>query len=143
MPGPGFSFSLDGLDRAIEALDTLSESMSNRVLKKLQAAADATYRGADATVPVDKGDLKASGRVEPGVGGDREQIFFDVTYGDGSSTETIYNYPPNDINGEMDADGYTWFVELGTQKAAAQPFLGPAFEEQSQKLLDKLGDILS
>lgn len=142
--GDGFSFSMDGLDRAVEALGALNDQTQSRILGKMQKAADATLAGADANVPVDKGKLKESGHVAPGVEGDREHITFDVVYGgNGEATAKTYGYPPNGINGDMQADGYAWFVELGTVKAGAQPFLGPAFEEQSQILLDSLGDILS
>ena len=138
---PDFSISIDGLDRAIDVLDALPEKLGNRILQKMQAAADKTLEASQAEVPVDTSALKDSGRVEPSVVGNREEIIFDVTYGDGSSTSKTYNYNTS-FSGAVEGDGYSWFVELGTVKMSAQPYLGPAFEEQSQILLDQIGKIL-
>lgn len=138
---PDFSISIDGLDRALDVLDVLPEKLGNRILQKMQAAADKTFEASQAEVPVDTSALKDSGRVEPSVVGNREEIIFDVTYGDGSSTPKTYNYDTS-FSGAVEADGYAWFQELGTVKMPAQPYLGPPFEENSQILLGDLGSIL-
>lgn len=141
-----FSISIDGINRAVDVLDALPDKLIGRIMAKMQAAADKTFDASQKEVPVDTEDLKASGRVEPSVVGDREQINFDVTYGDGSSTGKTYNYNTS-FSGAVEGDGYSWFVELGHMSRAgnpvpAQSYLGPAFEEESQKLLTSLGDIL-
>lgn len=37
---------------------------------------------------------------------------------------------------------HCWYIELGTYKMAAQPFLGPAFEKNTQDLRDNLSTML-
>lgn len=130
------SVSIDGADRVVNIFSGLSEKMSNQIKRKLQASADRVLAVSQVEVPVDKGDLKDSGHVEPDVVSLNE-MSFNVVYGDGSSTSTIYTYD------DMDANGYAWFVELGTVKMAAQPYLGPAFEEESQKLVQRLGNLVN
>ena len=141
-----FSISIDGLDRALDVLDALPDKTINIILQKMQAAADKTLADSQNDVPVDTGALKDSGCVIPSIVGNREEIIFDVSYGDGSATDHTYGYNTT-FSGVVEGDGYTWFVELGHlsragNPVAAQPYLGPAFEENSQILLDSLAGIL-
>lgn len=147
-----FSLEVDGRDQVLTALNQLSEGMKNRILMKLQASADRVLQVSQGDVPVDTEDLKASGHVEPSVNveadGSGAQFGFDVVYGDGSSTSTIYDYPGgNQGMKDVQADGYAWFTELGHLDRAGnpvrpQPYLGPAFDDECQNLLSSLGIVL-
>ncbi len=116
------------------------------------AAAEATERGASADAPVgETGDLAGSGQVGTLVS-EGNSFYIDVSFGDGEATPHGYSYPEGDATteypaGGMEADGYTWFVELGHLSRAgnpvpAQPFLGPNFDGQVQELLPRLEAIL-
>lgn len=126
-----FTLSISGLDRLIQVLDQVPTQVQIDTKEELATAAYNTFDQSQSYVPVDKGDLKASGRVEETANG------YEIVYGDGNSSGKTYNYP------EGTADGYSWFTELGTTKMAAQPYLGPAFEEESQAALTRIGNILS
>lgn len=123
--------SVSGLDRVLTGLQALKPNLVYRGQRKLQASADRIFNASQREVPVDTGDLKDSGHVEPWVVSE-DEMGMDVTYGDGNG---YTKYGPL-------ADGYSWFVEEGTVNMAAQPYLGPAFEEESQKLVSYFGDLL-
>lgn len=125
------SVSVTGLDRIIQGLNDVKPNVACKGQRKLQAIADKIYSTSQAEVPVDKGDLKASGKVEPYVV-DESDMGMTVTYGDGNGYGDKYGI----------ADGYAWFQEMGTTKMPAQPYLGPAFEEEGQKLVTYFGNLL-
>lgn len=128
-----FTIDVDGFDRLINVLNQLPEKTSNQVKRQLQASADRVLAQSQKEVAVDKGDLKSTGRVEPYTDGDyssHQTVAFDVAYGGINGTVTG---KPVD---------YAGFVHDGTTKQAPQPYLAPPFEEESQKLVGKLGDII-
>lgn len=132
------NFSVDcfGADRLIYVMNDISKTQYNKVQRILKNAADEILSQSQADVPVDRGDLKASGRVE-NVEDDIDKVAYDVIYGDGNGTDKDYDY------GDYIANGYAAFVELGTTKMPSQAYLGPAFEEESQNVVQQLGDMFS
>ena len=125
------SVSVTGLDRIIQGLNDVKPSIARKGQRKLQTIADKIFAQSQQEVPVDKGDLKASGKVEPYVD-DADNMGMEVSYGDGNGYGDKYGI----------ADGYAWFQELGTTKMSAQPYLGPVFEEEGQKLVTYFGNLL-
>jgi HK97 gp10 family phage protein len=127
----GLNFNLLGQDKVINVLGKVETKMSILILEAIVTAARNTLEDSQYMVPVDTGDLKASGHMIVG------ELLAAVVYGDGSQTDKIYDY------GDYQADGYAWFQELGTTKMAAQPFLYPAFEDNAYKLLEDIHGILA
>lgn len=68
------------------------------------------YTISDELVPVDTGDLQASGRIEPAAPNGSQA--YTVKYG----------------GGNVD---YAEYVEYGTERMAAQPYLNPALQQVS------------
>lgn len=134
----GIIVSTDGnsFDRIVEVIRTQPQKKQYQIQQILQASADRVLKAAQGTVATDTYALHDSGHVQPSVE-DADTIAFDVIFGDGSATPVIYDY------GDDQADGYAWFVELGTVHMAPRPYLGPAFEEESQKLVQRLGDMFN
>ena len=123
----------------------LAQLWHYKILEKYIKAADQTYQGSQADVPVgETGDLQTSGQVGNLIENGPGEFSIDVSYGDGSSTGT-YDYAEGAATtqysaGAMAADGYSWFVELGHMSVAgnpvpAQPFLGPNFDINVDGLL--------
>lgn len=132
---------VEGIDRVLTVLGAVEIEVKGIVKPIFAGATDRVYTNSQANVAVDKGDLKASGKVESGE--DAHSFHYDISYGDGQSTPTTYSYPANGVLGAAEADGYAWFIEEGTVKMPAQPYLGPPFEEESQSLTHELGNIFS
>lgn len=136
-----FSAEVSGLDRIISGLQAATEETTGQIERLFAGAADRVYTNSQALVPVLSGDLKGSGKPEAWKDGN--SFGWDVSYGDGSATPHTYSYNATETGGAVDADGYSWFVELGTAKMGAQPYLGPPFEEESQGLVHELGNTFS
>ena len=135
--GDGIQLDTTDISRVVTVLGGVAEAKRYQVQRKLQDSAQKIYDASQQEIAVDTGEAKDSGRVVPYVE-DADHIAFDVTYGDGSANGKTYDYGDGKI-----ADGHPWFLELGTSKMPAQPFLGPSFEEESQNLVNTLGDIFS
>jgi hypothetical protein len=122
-------------NRILTALETLPQKARGRIVNRLQQSAQRVYDVSQREVPRDSEDLANSGHVEPGTDDSDDFLMFAVVYGDGNATQG-YDY------GDYVADGYAWFQELGTRFMRSHPYLGPAFEEEAQKLLTRLGNII-
>lgn len=96
----GISVSLEGTNAIFSNLDQLSIGMDHKVNVIIAQAAHQTFDDSQNACPVDTGLLKASASWET-----NERFKASVTYG----------------------TDHCWYVELGTYKMAAQPFLYPAF----------------
>jgi HK97 gp10 family phage protein len=127
------SLSISGFDQILAAFDEMALQAQSDIGARFAQAAQNTLQTAQANAPVgETGDLQASGHIES-----IDAVSIAVVFGDGESTSTQYTY-----GGGLVADGYAWFVELSTTKMAAQPFLGPAFDEENQSLMDDLNGLL-
>lgn len=94
------------------ALTKLSLEMPQAVEKALTAAALNVERGAKQRCPVDTGRLRAS--ITHRVEADRAEVF------------TVVEYAP--------------YVEFGTSRRAASPFLAPAAEEERPEYERRIRD---
>jgi len=86
----------------------------------LAAGANVLMRGSKRRAPVDTGAMRDSHRVEvrPPLG-DKPQVY--IVVGD----DEVVNYPS--------------YVEFGTRKMAAQPFLRPALDEDRGEAIKAVG----
>src|SRR6266568_1517509 len=109
----GISVDMSGADVLIASLGELDIETRIAVNMALYRFAKATFDEAEATVPVDTGELHDSEYLE--VGDLKAEVGFD-------SDHAVY-------------------VELGTYKMAAQPYLLPAFEHNLPTLIDALSHL--
>jgi len=107
------------------AIPELAARFRPRAGRAVNRWARAVYEISQQLVPVDTGDLKASGEI----------VNYENTRGDGRQ------------RGVAKAVSYTAehasYVELGTANAPAQPFLLPAYEAVKASLIDELKQIAS
>lgn len=102
--------------------ENISTTIKSSSADKLKAAADFIVQRAQEMCPVDTGALRDS--ITAGeVADDGDTLSLDVTAGD-------------------DTVDYAAYVELGTYKMGAQPYLGPAYEEGRAQLESSLGEII-
>ena len=101
---------------ALQALDTLVKGVPQAMGRTLERAAQEVVDGAQSIVPVDTGALRASIKV----------------------TESGKNHIVISA-GDNDRVVYAAFVEMGTSKMSAQPYMGP----QADKMNARLSQIFS
>lgn len=81
--------TVTGVEQMIRALDKLKDEKTKKILPALRSAAGVVYRKSQGYVPVDKGPLKASGRIEDnGKQGNGAQVR--VLYGGDSAPYALY-----------------------------------------------------
>ena len=95
-----------GEAQVMARLNLVDANVRQQANDAIARAVQATYDGSQADCPVLSGDLKASGAMET------HDLGGSVTY---STT-------------------HCWYIELGTRKMPAQPFLGPNFLLAEQQL---------
>jgi HK97 gp10 family phage protein len=98
-------FTVTGLDAIKARIDAHVARVKAGAQDALEQAVDGTFDDSQHDCPVDKGDLKASGKKEVG------DLEGSISYG------TDHNF----------------YVELGTSRMRAQPFLFPAFVRNGRK----------
>jgi len=109
----GMTVGMSGADALIASLGELDTVTRLAVTRALYFFAKATFDEAEATVPVDTGELHDSAYMDVG-----------------------------DLKGEVGFDSdHAVYVELGTYKMAAQPYLLPAFEHNLPALIDGLSHL--
>lgn len=118
------------------AVDGFSQDAIAKIVAEMTNVVQEIFDASQADVPVaaeNGGALRDSGGVQV----DESSLTFSVTYGDGNGTDKQYSYPGYDDP----ADGYAWFQELGTTNMAAQPYLGPHFDEQALNIESRLNGL--
>jgi len=100
------SIEITGMGEIQANLYRKLQELQQNVQVAIEDTPNRSFDDSQRDCPVDKGDLKASGKKEIGV------LEGSVSY----STD------------------HNWFVELGTRKMHAQPFLGPNFQRDSMQL---------
>ncbi len=106
----GMTVDVQGANTLISALGALDVMTQVRAMAAIVDAANACADDARSTVPVDTGELR-----------DSEYVLF------------------RELEAEVGFDSdHAVYVELGTYKMAAQPYLLPAFELAVQHLLGEL-----
>lgn len=98
---------------------------TNVMVGATRAGANAIAEEAKSRVPIDTGDLKKS------IGVNREK-----------GTREIVRFAISPRKGKGLGGWYAHFVEFGTSKQAAQPFMRPAYENSSEEALRRAGEYL-
>lgn len=112
------SVKIIGLNKLLKRVNRLPKAMRDKGGRALQVALINTQRGAKRRTPVDTGRLRSSIRFEV----DSQQALVGIVFSD-------VEYAP--------------FIEFGTVKTPAQPFLFPAWLEQEKIFRDRLARILA
>lgn len=123
----GLSGVLGSLTASVTVFGTAADAIT-------AISAQNIYSVADANVPVDTGQLQASGVVrqfsEGAVKG------YEVAYGGGIPAKgKTYSYPQAEVTNQ------SGFVELGTRFMAPRPFLFPSFEQEKPNWQSALNNL--
>jgi len=120
---------VDGVEEVLANLNNISERARRNIQNELITAAAHVMNGARKRCPVDTGTLRNSIAVN-------KVSDFEVEVG-----TYLPETPPPTLNVESYMP-YAAFVEYGTKKMKAQPFLFPAYEEEKPKFLKRLKRIV-
>jgi HK97 gp10 family phage protein len=139
------SVTIEGLDQLAQALRELPKRVARNGLRAAVYAGakvirdEAKVKAPIATSPLG-GDQPPPGTLKrsiimkqvPELSGEQKQTFF-VTVRHGKK------YRKQGKNGKLSQDAWYWrFVEFGTVKMAAKPFLRPAFEGTKYQAVDAI-----
>jgi len=113
---------IDGVEEVVTNLNMINSDIRNKVQKELIIAGINVQNGAKKRCPVDTGTLRNSIAVKK-----TDDLEVEV----GTYLPETGAYMP-----------YAAFVEYGTSKMKAQPFLFPAYEEEKPKFLKRLKRIV-
>jgi HK97 gp10 family phage protein len=134
---------IEGLEQLKKALNQLPVEIQQRSLRSaVSAGAKVVVDAAIAKAPTDTGSLKKAiyryrSRSASGTG--RETYYVGVRKGKKAYADTARNRRLNRVGKKYTVQGeaYYWrFLEFGTAKMQARPFLRPAFEGSRTKILD-------
>lgn len=134
---------IEGLEQLKKALNQLPVEIQQRSLRSaVSAGAKVVVDAAIAKAPTDTGSLKKAiyryrSRSQSGTG--RETYYVGVRKGKKAYADTAKNRRLNRVGKKYTVQGeaYYWrFLEFGTAKMQARPFLRPAFEGSRTKILD-------
>lgn len=122
------SIEINGLKEIIDKLNSLPEKLENKVIRAaIRQGANVIKDKVKSYVPVDTGDLKKSIKVT-GTRYQKGKIAFVVR--------------PTPNKKKKVSVYYAKFVENGTSKMAAKPFLRPAFDEAGDDVLNKTIEVI-
>lgn len=114
--------TIHGLPRLRAQFSELKDKSQRAVLRSaIRSAARPVVKEAKLLVPVDEGDLKAG-------------IKSSVSVKQGGSVEALIGFEQDDFYGR--------FVELGTSKMPARPFLRPALENKQDEVVKIFADAI-
>ncbi|MDP9991967.1 HK97 gp10 family phage protein [Variovorax boronicumulans] len=125
---------VEGLRELGERMKSLSEDVNNRIARAATAAGAVVIRNAaQAKVPVDTGNLKKNIIVKRLPKGESA----------GLTSEHIVTVRKGKLTKKQKSTGlkdayYGQFIEFGTVKAPARPFLRPAFDQNKEKAVDAI-----
>jgi HK97 gp10 family phage protein len=135
---------ITGLKELQNALNQLPKEIQGRPLRSaVSAAAKVIVDDVKARVPVgETGNLKTAvyryrSRRNSATG--RETFFVGIRQGKAQFKDTAYNRRKGRVGKSYKTQGeaYYWrFLEFGTAKMAAKPFLRPAFESSKSKAVE-------
>jgi HK97 gp10 family phage protein len=148
------SVDIKGLKELQAALNQLPREVQKRPLRAaVSAAAKVIQDEAKRRAPIDTGNLRKAvyrTRSRSGSGAGQETFLVAVKKGKAEYANTARNRRLNRVGKKYQTQGeaYYWrFLEFGTAKMAAKPFLRPAFENKKQMAVDvlkqKLGDAIT
>lgn len=149
------TIKIDGLKQLGERMQSLSQDVNKRVANAATAAAgrvvrNATRKNVDALQLVDTGNMRAAVVVQKSK---RTQLTSEhrvgVRSGGGYRSGDIAGGKTSDVKaakkgaGRLGVDAYYWrFLEFGTVKRPATPFLRPAFEGNTDKAAQEIKKVL-
>jgi HK97 gp10 family phage protein len=111
---------LEGMEQLLREIERMGLEVETQLEEQaLQAGAEILKSKIEETVPVRTGKLKANIVVSDVKNGS-------IDIGPDQQGEAFYGH----------------FLEFGTSKAKAQPFMGPAFESNKQTVQDKMADVI-
>jgi hypothetical protein len=116
--GDSITISMGGMDTVLGNIGKITPMVASMGMKIITDGAQGCFDDSQYTVPVDKGDLKASGRIV------YEEGVITVGYGEGLPDER------------------QWYNEIGTVHMAANPYLFPAFLSACAKIEADLNGML-
>ena len=135
------SISVKGLQGVMDQLKEVSAEMGQKAL--VQAARAAFKKVADAAkqlVPVDSGDLREAISIRTAKSGSVVAAGIVVNASSSASRQaTIAAAVFNEGQSVRLPPARRWhFVELGTNRTAAKPFIRPALDQNAQAVVDDL-----
>lgn len=147
--GIGVEFQVQGLAELRAKLTGLAPKLQNNLVRgALRAGAAVIAEEARNRAPMHTGQLKASIRVSTRVingrpvalvkAGDRYRVFA----GKGRATKNPYRSIGASGCVNYHAAFYAHFIEFGTSKMAAKPFLRPAFEAKKEPAVEAFAEYL-
>jgi HK97 gp10 family phage protein len=144
------SVQITGLKELQKALNELPKEIQGRPLRSaVSAAAKVIVDDVKARVPVgETGNLKTAvyryrSRRNSATG--RETFFVGIRQGKAQYKDTAYNRRKGRVgkNYKTAGEAYYWrFLEFGTAKMQAKPFLRPAFEANKSRAVDVMKERL-
>lgn len=144
------SVKIDGLKELQKALEQLPKEIQGRPLRSaVSAAAKVVVDDVKSRVPVgETGNLKTAvyryrSRRNSATG--RETFFVGIRQGKAQYKDTAYNRRKGRVGKSYKTAGeaYYWrFLEFGTAKMQARPFLRPAFEAQKSRAVEVMKERL-
>jgi len=125
-------FELNGGKELSDALQELPRRVSNKILRKaLRQGGNVLLKKARANAPVKSGVLRRSIKLRVDLRGTPAAII------------TVRIPPKSGIQKAKLGPYYGSFLELGTRKMAAHPFLRPAFDSVNGDALEKFIETLN
>jgi HK97 gp10 family phage protein len=119
---------IHGLEEIIRKLNALPDKLENKVVRAaIRQGANIIKEKAKSYVPIDTGDLKKSIKVT-GTRYQKGKISF-VIRPSGNKKKGVSVF-------------YARFIENGTSKMHAQPFMRPAFDESGDEVLNKTIEVI-
>lgn len=116
---------LEGVDEILNKLQQIGTNVSKLENKALKNAADPVLEDAKANAPVKTGKLKKGLKIS------------------GIKTKDGIKYVLVGVNKSDNSDiFYGKFVEFGTSKMSARPFLGPAYEKNKKEIIESIKNTL-
>ncbi len=132
--------NITGGKEIAEALRKLSTKVARNGLRRAVSAAAAMMRDeAKANAPVDTGEMRRDVKIKR---------MKDTRGGPFGATFAVYvqSGKKSRLSGRarnVEKDSFYWrFVEFGTSKTPAQPFMRPAYESKKEEAIKVVGDIL-
>ncbi|TXC73964.1 hypothetical protein FSZ31_04380 [Sphingorhabdus soli] len=118
-------FSLSGIEEAIANIRTVGAAVNDdSVGESALAALEPVAEDARSLAPVESGDL-------------RDSIVVSLTLPDGG--EAYFDGRAAFVGPLTSSQFYAWFVEMGTVKMRAEPFLLPAIDANEALVFEVLG----
>lgn len=130
---------LEGFKELAEALRELGPRVARNTLRRAVSAGAVVIRNdARSRAPVDTGEMKKDIQVKR-ERDNRGLMVANYSVFVRTGKKSRLSGAKRDVN----KDSFYWrFVEFGTAKMAAQPFMRPAFEAKKEEAVARIGEVL-